>query len=126
LGDRALPPCEIKTKREFYNYEAKYVDDDTQYIFDIDLPPQVLADLQSLSLQAHSSIGCEVISRVDWIVEEATLRPFLLEINTLPGFTSHSLVPKAAQRVGLSFESLCEEIIELSLTRFSRQTGAMP
>lgn len=117
LGDLALPPCEIRTKREFYNYEAKYVDDDTQYLFDIELPEELLSRVQSLALRAHRALGCEVISRVDWMIESTTLQPYLLEINTLPGFTSHSLVPKSAARVGISFEGLCQRIIDLSLLR---------
>lgn len=117
LGDLALPPCEIRTKREFYNYEAKYVDDDTQYLFEIDLPEELLSRVQSLALRAHRALGCEVISRVDWMIEAATMQPYLLEINTLPGFTSHSLVPKSAARLGISFEGLCQRIIDLSLLR---------
>lgn len=115
LGEQALPPCEIRTKREFYNYKAKYVDNDTQYLFDIDLPPDLLAHVQALALQAHRAVGCTVISRVDWMIDAATMQPYLLEINTLPGFTSHSLVPKSAARIGISFEGLCQRIIELSL-----------
>ena len=117
LGDQALPPCEIRTKREFYNYAAKYIDNDTQYLFDIDLPADLLARVQALSLQAHAAIGCAVISRVDWMIDAKTMEPYLLEINTLPGFTSHSLVPKSAARIGISFEGLCQKIIELSLER---------
>lgn len=119
LGDLALPPCEIRTRREFYDYEAKYVDDDTQYLFDIDLPDALLSRVQALALQAHHAVGCEVISRVDWMIEDTTMQPYLLEINTLPGFTGHSLVPKAAARIGISFESLCQRIIELSIERRS-------
>lgn len=119
LGDEALPPCEIRTRRPFYNYEAKYVDTDTEYLFEIDLPPSLLADVQALSLRMHRAVGCEVISRVDWLVESGSLKPHLLEINTLPGFTSHSLVPKAAARTGISFEELCERIIDLSIERAS-------
>lgn len=117
LGEQALPPCEIRTKREFYNYEAKYVDNDTQYLFDIDLPADLLWHVQALALKAHAAVGCEVISRVDWMIDAKTLSPYLLEINTLPGFTSHSLVPKSAERIGISFEGLCQRIIELSLAR---------
>lgn len=115
LGDRALPVCEIRTKREFYDYQAKYIDDDTQYLFDIDLPPTLLAAVQEMSVRAHNAIGCRVLSRVDWMIDGATLRPYFLEINTIPGFTSHSLVPKAAARIGLNFDQLCQKVIELSL-----------
>ena len=115
LGDQALPVCQIKPAREFYDYQAKYVDDDTQYLFDIDLPETLLKEVQQLSLRAHAALGCAVFSRVDWMIDRETLRPFALEVNTIPGFTSHSLLPKAAARIGLDFDQLCQRIIELSL-----------
>lgn len=114
LGDLALPVCEIRTRREFYDYQAKYIDDDTQYIFDFDYPAELLTKVQELSLKAHRALGCRVFSRVDCMVDRNTLEPFILEVNTIPGFTSHSLLPKAAARVGLSFDQLCQKIIELS------------
>lgn len=115
LGDRALPVCEIRTTREFYDYQAKYLDDDTQYLFDVPLSPALLERIQSLSLKAHRALGCRAFSRVDWMVEGATQEPYILEINTIPGFTSHSLLPKAAARVGLTFDDLCRRMVELSL-----------
>ena len=117
LGDLALPVCEIRTGREFYDYQAKYVDDDTQYLFDFDLPQHLLSKVQQLSLEAHRALGCRVLSRVDWMVDAKTLTPYVLEINTIPGFTSHSLVPKAAAKVGLNFDRLCQRIVELSMKR---------
>lgn len=115
LGDRALPVCEIRTDREFYDYQAKYVDDDTQYLFDVPLSPALLERIQALSLKAHRALGCRAFSRVDWMVEGATQKPYILEINTIPGFTSHSLLPKAAARAGLTFDELCRRMVELSL-----------
>jgi len=114
LGTQALPPIEIRTRREFYTYEAKYLDDDTEYRFDIDLPPAVLAEVQALSVRAHQALGCRHFSRVDWLVDRRTHQPYALEVNTIPGFTDHSLLPKAAGRAGLSFPQLCERIIELA------------
>ncbi len=114
LGDRALPVCQIRTRREFYNYEAKYLDDDTEYLFDIDLPGELLKRIQSYSLQAHRALGCRGFSRVDWMVDRATLEPYAIEVNTIPGLTSHSLLPKAAARVGISFDALCQTIVEQS------------
>lgn len=114
VGDRALPVCEIRTKRDFYDYQAKYVDDDTEYRFDVDLPTEVIEAVQRWSVAAHVALGCRAMSRVDWMVEEKTLRPFALEVNTIPGFTSHSLLPKAAGRAGMEFDELCERIIALS------------
>ncbi len=115
LGDQALPVCEIRTAREFYDYEAKYVDDRTQYVFDIELPASLLSRVRDLSLRAHQCLDCKAFSRVDWMIDRRTQQPYALEVNTIPGFTSHSLLPKAAARIGLSFDQLCQRIIELSL-----------
>lgn len=114
LGDTALPVCQIKTKREFYNYQAKYLDDDTQYLFDLDLPAELIRQVELLGLAAHRALGCRVFSRVDIMVDETTSEPFVLEVNTIPGFTSHSLLPKSAARVGIGFDELCQRIVELS------------
>jgi D-alanine-D-alanine ligase len=117
LDDVALPVCEIRTRREFYDYQAKYLDEDTEYLFDLDLPAALLTRVQELSLKAFRALDCAVFARVDWLVEAATLEPYVLEINTIPGFTGHSLVPKAAARHGLDFDQLCQRIVELSLQR---------
>lgn len=115
LGDQPLPVCEIRPGREFYDYQAKYEDDATQYLFELDLPGELLAEVQRLSLRAHQGLGCRHLSRVDWMLETATGRTYCLEVNTIPGFTSHSLVPKAAAHAGMSFEQLCQRIVELAL-----------
>ncbi len=114
LGDRALPAIQICTRREFYNYEAKYIDNDTEYRFDIDLPTNVLDEIGRLSLRAHQALGCRHFSRVDWLVDRQTHQPYALEVNTIPGFTDHSLLPKAAAKVGLGFPALCQRIVELA------------
>lgn len=115
LGDQTLPPCEIRTRREFYDYDAKYNDDDTQYLFDLEMPEDLLDEVKKTALAAHQALGCRVFSRVDFMIDGETSLPYLLEINTIPGFTSHSLVPKAAARIGISFDELCQRIIQLSL-----------
>jgi len=121
LGEEALAPLEIRTRREFYDYDAKYVDDDTEYDFDIDLPEDLLERISEMSLQAHQGLGCRDFSRVDWRVDDERLQPYLLEVNVIPGLTSHSLLPKAAERAGLSMSMLCQRIMELALNRkFSR------
>ncbi|NLX14460.1 MAG: D-alanine--D-alanine ligase [Phycisphaerales bacterium] len=117
LGEAALPPIQIQTRRDFYNYEAKYLDNDTEYRFDIDLPDAVLARIRDMSVQAHLALGCRDFSRVDWMVDSRTLEPYVLEINTIPGLTDHSLLPKAARQAGLSFEMLCQRIVELTCQR---------
>ncbi|MBI4716195.1 MAG: D-alanine--D-alanine ligase [Planctomycetes bacterium] len=126
LGGRALPVCEIRTKREFYDYQAKYVDDDTQYLFDLDYPAAALERVQALSVAAHRVLGCRVFSRVDWMLDAETLEPFVLEVNTIPGFTNHSLLPKAAARVGVDFDELCQRIIDLSLVSDRASDGGRP
>ncbi len=115
LGSKPLPVCEIRPANDFYDYDAKYVDDQTQYVFDFDAPPELIARVQAMSVRAHHALGCRALSRVDWMIDRATMKPHALEINTIPGFTSHSLMPKAAARVGLNFDDLCQRIIELSL-----------
>ncbi len=115
LGNTPLPVCEIRPANEFYDYDAKYVDDQTQYVFDFDAPSELIEQVRSMSVRAHNALGCRAFSRVDWMIERATMKPHVLEINTIPGFTSHSLMPKAAARVGLNFDDLCQRMIELSL-----------
>jgi D-alanine-D-alanine ligase len=115
--DQALPPIQIRTKREFYNYEAKYLDNDTEYLFDIDLPADVLRRVQELSVKASQALGCRDFCRVDWMVEKRTLQAFALEVNTIPGFTDHSLLPKGAGRVGIGFAELCKRIVDAALAR---------
>ncbi len=117
LGDQALPPIQIRTRRGFYDYQAKYLDDDTEYLFEIDLPAELLARVRALSLRAHEALGCRDFSRVDWMIDRASGQPYALEINTIPGFTDHSLLPKAAARAGLSFPQLCARIVELGMSR---------
>jgi D-alanine-D-alanine ligase len=117
LGERALPVCQIRTQREFYNYEAKYIDDETEYLFDIALPEPLLSRVQDLSIKAAQALGCRDFCRVDWMVDHLTHEPLILEINTIPGFTSHSLLPKAAARLGLSFDDLCQRIVALGMKR---------
>ena len=117
LGDAALDPLEIRTRREFYDYQAKYLDDDTIYDFEIDLPSDLLGRLRDMSLTAHRVLGCRGFSRVDWRVNPETLRPYILEVNVIPGLTSHSLLPKAAARMGLSMAGLCQFLINDGLQR---------
>lgn len=109
IGELTLPPICIRPKRSFYDYEAKYDDNATEYLFDAGYPRAVLERVQALSRQVFEKLGCRHLSRVDWIVD-ASHRLWLLEINTLPGFTSHSLVPKAAAHVGIPFDELVERL----------------
>ncbi len=117
LGGRALPVCQIRPGSEFYDYHAKYEAEDTEYVFDIDLPAEVLRGVQDLSVRAFEALGCRDMARIDWIVESASGQPFCLEANTIPGFTDHSLLPKAAAREGIAFADLCQRIVELAMAR---------
>lgn len=115
LGDQALPPIQIRTWREFYDYQAKYEDEDTEYLLDIDLPRDVQTKICEMSLQMHRALGCRHMSRVDWMVDRQTQAPYFLEVNTIPGCTSHSLLPKAAAKAGLSYADLCQRVVELAM-----------
>jgi D-alanine-D-alanine ligase len=109
VGDQTLPPICVRPKREFYDYQAKYVDDATEYLFDAQ-PAPLLAESQRLSRRVFECLGCRHLARVDWIAGRDG-RLWFLELNTLPGFTSHSLVPKAAARAGISFDELVERLV---------------
>ena len=116
LGDRALPVIQIRPSSGFYDYESKYEDDNTQYIFDIDLDEQTLQRVGSDGRRAFRALGCRDFGRVDMIMDELG-RDFILEVNTIPGFTSHSLLPKAARRVGISMGQLCGQIVQMAHKR---------
>ena len=124
LGERTLPVIELRPHREFYDYQAKYVGEQTEYIFEVDLPPATLEAAADMSLRAYRALGCRDLARVDLILDEWQ-RPFVLEVNTIPGFTDHSLVPKAARRAGITFESLCDFLVRLACGRGSR-SGTRP
>ncbi|MBN1489695.1 MAG: D-alanine--D-alanine ligase [Phycisphaerae bacterium] len=117
LDGQALPPIWIRTPHMFYDYDAKYSDDRTEYLFEIPLPPAVLQRVRELSLRAFAALGCRDFGRVDWIVDAETGEPSLLEINTIPGFTDHSLLPKAAAQAGVGFAELCQRLVLLALRR---------
>ncbi len=115
LGRRALPSIRIVPKGEFYDYHAKYVAEDTKYICP-GLDEAGERDLGALALSAFDAVGCSGWGRVD-IMRDTVRKFFLLEVNTAPGMTSHSLVPKAAAAVGIGFEELCWRILETSLAQ---------
>lgn len=109
LGREALPPICIRPKRQFYDYQAKYQDDATEYLFDAGHPQGLLDDVSNKSLELYERMGCRHLARIDWMLDREG-RLWFLEVNTLPGFTSHSLVPKAAERVGIGFDELVERL----------------
>ena len=114
LGDEALPVVEIKPKNGFYDYEHKYTSGMTEYFCPADVPEKTAEGLQTNALTAHRSLGCKAYSRVDFRLN-AKNEFYCLEVNTLPGMTELSLVPKAAKAVNISFPELLNKIIEYSL-----------
>jgi D-alanine-D-alanine ligase len=113
LGDQVLPVVEIHPLAGFYDYTNKYTKGRTDYFCPARIPEDITALVQRYALAAHRAVGVPVYSRVDFLLEKETL-PFCLEINTIPGMTATSLLPKAAAAAGFSFSGLCRRIVELS------------
>jgi len=120
LGEATLPVIEIRTPGGWYNYRYKYESNRTRYVFDHGLPPAREARMVQLAVAAHRALGCRDLSRVDFMLPEEG-EPQVLEINTIPGFTGHSLVPKAAAKAGLAFPKLCERIVAMARRRAAKQ-----
>lgn len=117
VGKEVLPVLEIVPDGEFYDYRAKYSDDvSTQYIFDHGLSYAACLEMQDAALLAHRSLGCRDFSRVDFILDGQGIA-HVMEVNTIPGFTSHSLLPMAAERIGMSFDQLIENIVKYAMAR---------
>jgi D-alanine-D-alanine ligase len=119
LDGQALPSIRIVPAGEFYDYHAKYIAEDTQYHCPSGVPAALEKKLRALALEAFRLVGASGWGRVDFIVEKSG-KPWLLELNTVPGMTSHSLVPMAAKAAGMSFDELCWAILE---TSFDREAG---
>ncbi|MCW9717813.1 D-alanine--D-alanine ligase [Avibacterium sp. 21-599] len=114
LDNEVLPAIKIVPEGEFYDYEAKYVSDNTQYFCPAGLTDEREQELRQLVKRAYDAVGCRGWSRIDVMMDgEGQFR--LVEVNTNPGMTSHSLFPKSAASVGYSFEQLVEKILELSV-----------
>ena len=115
LGNHALPSIRIVPAGAFYDYHAKYVAEDTRYLCP-GLEGEAETEIRALAFAAFEAAGCSGWGRVD-VMRDAQGNNFLLDVNTTPGMTSHSLVPKAAKATGMDFESLCWRILETSLAR---------
>ncbi len=113
VGGAALPAIRLETPRDFYDYEAKYVTDDTRYILPCGLPEAAEQAIARESLRAFDTLGCRGWGRVDLMLDRAG-KPYFLEVNTSPGMTDHSLVPMAARHAGIAFEALCMRILALA------------
>ena len=108
---RALPVIRIVAPAGNYDYNNKYFTDDTKYLVPCGLPPGEEDAIQQLVLKAYRVLGCRGWGRLDVMIDAATRKPYLLEINTSPGMTSHSLVPMSARAAGLSYEDLCLQLL---------------
>ena len=116
LHRRALPAIRIESARSFYDYEAKYLRDDTRYHCPSGLSAPAEAHMASLAIAAFDAVGAEGWGRVDFMSDKAG-RSLMLELNTIPGMTDHSLVPMAAKAAGIDFDELCWQVLETSFTR---------
>ncbi len=113
LDARAIGTIEVRTARGFYDYEAKYESSDTEYLIPAPLPTELDQRLQSLGLRAHQALWCQGYSRVDIRVRDNG-EAYVLEVNTLPGMTGNSLMPKLAAHAGIDYPQLCEDILRMA------------
>jgi len=119
LGEATLPIIELKPKHAFFDFAAKYEDGVTEYVIAPELADDVSAKVASTALAAFRALGCTGFGRVDMVLTEGN-EPCVLEVNTIPGFTRHSLVPMAAEAAGIEFPELCGRIVELALEEAGR------
>lgn len=115
IGDTALPLVSMKGAGEFYDYQAKYVAEDTQYQCPVDLPESTVRHIQQMALTAFKALSCRGWGRIDFMLDEND-EPQFIECNTAPGMTSHSLVPIAAKQAGVEFDQLCLRILSGTLS----------
>ena len=118
---RALPVIRIVAPGGNYDYQNKYFTDDTQYLVPCGLPAGEEAQIQQLVLKAYGVLGCRGWARADVMIDARTRTPYLLEINTAPGMTGHSLVPMSARAAGISYEDLCIQLLQAATLDHSRE-----
>ncbi len=114
-------PCEVHPSREFYDYDDKYLLDRAEFDLPAKLTAAETAEVRRLALAAYRAAGCEGMARVDFLLESATGKIYVNEINTIPGFTSISMYPKMWQHGGISFSRLVERLIELAVERHRKR-----
>jgi len=119
LLHQAMPIIEIKSRTGFYDYHAKYIDNKTEFLFDTIGDPELSAKVEAAALNCFDALGCRHFARVDFILSNDGIA-YALEVNTIPGLTTHSLIPKAAAKIGLSMSQLCTRIIEAAYSSFSK------
>ena len=112
---QVLPAVEIKTATEWYDFDAKYVTGDTQYVVPAELETEIVQQLEDIALKTFQCLEAEGFGRVDFRLSPE-MKPYVLELNAIPGFTATSLLPKAAQSAGIDFSALCCRIMELAHT----------
>jgi D-alanine-D-alanine ligase len=113
----AAAPCEILPSRDFYDYDDKYLLEQAQTVIPADLSPEQTAQMQRLAVECYRAVECEGMARVDFLLESATGKLYINEINTIPGFTSISMYPKMWEYSGLPMPKLVDRLIELALER---------
>jgi len=114
-------PCEILPSKEFYDYDDKYLLDKAETKVPADLPPGQTEELRRLAVECYRAVECEGMGRVDFLLEAATGKLYLNEINTIPGFTSISMFPKMWEHSGIGFSALVDRLIDLALDRHQRK-----
>ena len=119
LDGKALAPIKLETDHRFYDFDAKYLAEDTRYLCPCGLSEAKEKELRELALSAFNALGCRGWGRVD-VMADSALNFYLLEVNTVPGMTSHSLVPMAARQAGIDFAELCWRILETSVAATSQ------
>jgi D-alanine-D-alanine ligase len=119
VNGKTLPIMEIVPKVDFYNYHAKYIDDNTEYLFDTITGQRLIDKISHDAIECYNSLNCRGVARVDFLLTDNNV-PYALEINTIPGMTTHSCVPKAAEKIGISMTDLCGKIIDRAIKDFKQ------
>jgi len=119
LNGQTLPIIEVRVKSGFYDYHAKYLDEQTEYLFDTVTDTAIAANISRTAIDCFNALGCRHFARVDYLLGNDQIA-YVLEANTIPGFTSHSLLPKAAAKAGLSMSDLCSNIVEAAYSSLAR------
>lgn len=122
LGEKPLPVIELCPKRSFYDYRAKYTKGMTEYKVPARIPKNLAEKLQRTAVAVHKVLGLRDISRIDMMVDRSG-NPYVLEANSIPGFTELSLLPKAARAAGIPFDVLCSELVCRAIRRKEREYG---
>jgi D-alanine-D-alanine ligase len=117
----AAVPCEVLPSREFYDYEDKYLLNTAKTVLPADLPQEKMDELRRIAVECYRAVECEGMGRVDFMLEAASNKLFINEINTIPGFTSISMYPKMWDHSGIPFSQLLDQLIELALKRHRRK-----